>query len=366
MAEEASFVRRPAHTEAEDWIVYHPDITPTALMLYMRLRGAVMDPSSGAEDWKKEVRLTVDQMRRLLPRTKIKGSTDDYAGKRTVQESLALLVGIGALRRIEAKGFSVPVYDFPMYPPDGHSGPVWGGAVAREIRESVKPRSRTTAGETGGGCDTPHGVRYTARGGATYRTGGCDTPHGSGGLTCGAGGPKETLEEESLSLRAERARESAPAGATAAPRMRDPREAAEAAVKSLRGVFGGKVREDIVNGLTAAIQEGLPPSRAVTCLNGMLGQGVHSPGRVHRANLEALVDPGKADAEQWLREMCTGCDERGETTFEGFAVRPGSSVCRHGQEPVREEMGTKNCISCPRVIPMRAADKCGRCVRTAA
>ena len=367
------------YTIQQDWCDLMP-ISHGAARMHRILRSMMIQSRGAAHPTR---HLTMDRLAWIMS-----SFQERPVGEQTIRDYRRELIDAGMLDVIPGRTQSSPpryvVHDLP---PEGWSG--WSNAWEVDdtytpqwrSRKPSPPKSAQTPPRITGGSREQQGhfpPRFTGPPGTPG--GPHDTPGGPPGTpwpprvpTRAFGAPKEACKE-SLSLNAsydalrseQRESESAPAGATAAPRMRDPREAAEAAVKSLRGVFGGKVREDIVNGLTAAIQEGLPPSRAVTCLNGMLGQGVHSPGRVHRANLEALVDPGKADAEQWLREMCTGCDERGETTFEGFAVRPGSSVCRHGQEPVREEMGTKNCISCPRVIPMRAADKCGRCVRTAA
>jgi hypothetical protein len=231
LSRKAEFVRRPAHTEAEDWIVYHPEITPTALMLYMRLRGAVMDPSSDASDWQKHSRFTVEQMRRLMPsaRTTAKGG-DLYAGKRTVQESLALLLRIGALRRTNDKG-RVPIYDFPLYPPSAHVGPRWGGEVARRVREETKGRKPGRPAKVGGAeenpCGTPHGVRYTApisENPCGTPHGGCGTPHGVKALTCDGRGSKKSFkknplppQEEPLPVLAEEEEEETPSSPTERP-----------------------------------------------------------------------------------------------------------------------------------------------------
>lgn len=203
--EQVSFARRPPHTQAEDWVIYHPDITPFAFQLYMRLRGAVMDPSSSAEDWKKAARFTVDQMRRLMPATQRTQRADPYAGKRTVQDALAVLIRTGALRRINSGG-PVPVYDFPMTPPRGHTGPDWGGTVARRIRTETEDRkvsSRASQSADSGGCDLPHGVRSTAPHGARgcdLPHGGCDLPHGVEAVTSGDGTLKNPLSKNPLPL----------------------------------------------------------------------------------------------------------------------------------------------------------------------
>lgn len=206
--EEVGFRRRPAHTEAEDWIVYHPGITPTALMLYMRLRGAVMDPSSSAEDWKKTTRFTINEMRRLLPRAQGESgksktdSADPYVSDRTVQRNLGLLVRIGALRRVggNTSKSQVPMYDFPMYPPEGHDGPVYGGVVGRAIRTKDSPQSKNSVVTISDqeGCHTCRGVTQMSGGGDMHVTGGCHTCHPCGPLTSGDGASKKSFKKNPL------------------------------------------------------------------------------------------------------------------------------------------------------------------------
>lgn len=360
------------YTIHQDWCDLMP-ISHGAARMHRILRSMMVENRGSARPTR---HLTMDRLAWIMSSFQKKP-----VGEQTIRDYRRELIDAGMLDVVPGgTQSSPPRYVVHDLPPEGWSG--WSNAW--EVDDSYTPEWRSQKPSPSKPSQTPPrttGGSREQQGHFTPRfTGPPGTPGGPPGTpwsprvpTRAFGAPKEACKESlspAASYDASRAArgesERTPAGPTTAPRMREPREAAEAATKRLRGSFGGKIREDIVNGLTAAIQKGLPPSRAVACLNGMLGQGVHSPGRVHRANLEALVDPDEPDMEQWLREMCTGCNERGETTVEEFAVRPGSSVCLHGQEPAREEMATKTCISCPRVIPMRAADRCGRCVRTAA
>lgn len=205
MPESVRFVQRPAHTEAEDWIVYHPEITPGALMLYMRLRGAVMDPSSSAADWQKTTRFSIEQMTLLMPnaRSSPNGRKDGSGGRRTVQRNLALLLKIGALRRVKTNDSQVPVYDFPMVPPKKHKGAMWGGAVGRAIRQgddptpetsvAGSPRAETVGVPNKAPLQTEGGAPYKARGGAKQGAGGCQTRREGGVLTCADGALKNPL-----------------------------------------------------------------------------------------------------------------------------------------------------------------------------
>lgn len=300
-------------------------------------------------------------------------------GEQTIRDYRRELVDAGMVDVLPgAKRNAPPRYVIHDVPPEGWRG--WRNAW--EVDDSYVPgwRSQPPEPKVKSGQTTPRitGGTEVQSGHKTPRP---VVPHGSQGgtprhtvvPTCPdlAFGASKEVVKESLSLaghtgspRAPHGEsERTPSGTTAAPQLLTPREAAQRASKRLNGSFGGRVREDIVTGLTGAIENGLPPSRAVACLNGMLGEDVHSPGRVHRANLETLIDADEKDRSQWLLELCTGCDERGATDVEVFAVRPGSSVCLHGQRKPTGSPGLTKCITCTRMILSDSAEQCGRCCR---
>lgn len=306
-------------------------------------------------------------------------------GEQTIRDYRRELVDAGMVDILPgAKRNAPPRYVIHDVPPEGWTG--WRNAWEVDdsygpewrVRLSRPPESRVKSGRT---APRITGESEAQRGHKAPRP---VVPHGSPGgtprhtvvPTCPdlAFGASKEVVKESLSLAGHTGSprtsygesERPPSGGTAEPRLLTPREAAQQASKKLKGSFGGRVREDIVTGLTGAIENGLPPSRAVSCLNGMLGEGVHSPGRVHRANLETLIDADEKDRSQWLLELCTGCDERGATDVEGFSVRPGSSVCLHGQRESTGSPTPNKCITCTRMILSDSAEQCGRCRRTGA
>jgi hypothetical protein len=205
--EEASFSGRPAFTQVEDWVIHHPDITPTAFLLYMRLRSTTSAPQNARDQWKTRSRFTVDQMRKLLPGVKRQNKEGDltgdgHAGARTVRDAVAVLVKIKAMVRTNPdKIQQAPVYAFPEQWPDGeeYAGPVSGFAVARCLRGDCGNTESHIPGSCGnyrtGGGDTPPPP------GDTPPPPG-DTPPPPGGKTAGqSAGPgalKKTLEKNTI------------------------------------------------------------------------------------------------------------------------------------------------------------------------
>lgn len=362
------------YTIHQDWCDLMP-ISHGASRMHRILRSMMIENKSGSAHPTRA--LTMDRLAWIMSSFQKKA-----VGEQTIRDYRRELVNAGMLDVIPGSTRSAPpryvVHDLP---PDDWSG--WRNAW--DVDDAYTPGWRTRKpspprGEEGQSTPRITGGSGSQNGHIPPRfTGPPDTPGGPPGTpwltpvpTCSFGSSKEVLKE-ALSLaghtgspRASRGEsERSPSGPTAAPRLLAPREAAEAASRRLKGTFGGRVREDIVTGLAAAIQAGLPPSKAVSCLNGMVGEGVHSPGRVHRANLETLIDAEEGDQDQWMLEMCTGCDDRGATKVADFAVRPGSVVCLHGQERVGSEPRVRQCVTCTRMVFHSSEERqCGRCRRT--
>jgi len=175
---------------------------------------------------------------------------------------------------------------------------------------------------------------------------------------------REAVSEPSLSLVAAAPTEEEREEQRTAPRQLTAREAAQEAVRRLRGISGGPTRAQIENGVESAIQRGLPPSRAVDWLNSLITPHVRSAHRVHLANVGDLPDPEPDDAYRWAIEMCTGCDHMGVTTNPDYTSGKNNSVvCLHGREPEPEAPSDRQCSSCGRKLLPRSMDPCGRCRR---
>lgn len=337
--------------------------------------------------------LTLDRLCWLMSSTQKKA-----VGEQTVRDYRAELTTAGMLDVLPGRCRNDPPrYVIHDIPPDGWSGwrNAWhvDGAYRKDWRTNWPLPSDTESNNghfgtrfTGGSPSesgqfgTRSAVPHDTPGGKHGSPGG---KHGSPGVTsaptCENGAPKKAFNQafnESLSL----ASPEGEAQATASPRPeresdaskdQDPRsgpvldtahEAAQKAVRKLKGEPGGKVKARIVLGLEKSIQGGLPPSRAVAWLNSKIGDTAHSPELIHAANVENLPDPRPEDAEIHLRELCTGCDDRGATTVDAFTFGPGSSVCLHGKPP-RKRRADKKCGRCPRVVMNPDADLCARCQR---
>lgn len=140
-------------------------------------------------------------------------------------------------------------------------------------------------------------------------------------------------------------------------------EAAEGAFKHLNGRAGGKTRQAILEGLTRAIQGGLPPSSAVVWLNGRITPEAHSPHLLHKKNVDDLPEGSTEDRPRWEIEMCWVCDDRGVTHNPAYTSGTHSVVCLHGEKPKKEETLEKYCSQCSRHIMPSSPDPCGRCQR---
>lgn len=325
-------------------------------MLYMRLRGAVMDPSSGGADWQKSSRFTVEQMRRMMPSTRPRGTgADEYAGKRTIQEALALLLDINALRRIEGGGSQVPVYDFPMYPSEAHQGLLWGGDVAKEVREQTKgrkpgrPAKRPDPITEENPCALPHPLRSTA----PVNVNPCGTPHGGCGrahgveaLTCADGAskklfkknplpPQEKTEDEEDSAFGDKPGTTV-AEVTQMPARRGIKTASEKITEKLSDIAGvtiqGSEREAVRQAVYDLLAGQWTEAGILSLLSGTDWSNINTPVRFVRSRVEGAVGTAPArtreeragdtleslkarrTAQEAAIAACGGCGDYGRTT----------------------------------------------------
>lgn len=363
--------KRQPFIQPTHWAIHHPlfDRHPKDLVVYMRLRTAFFEGDPNLKT------MSTHEVAEICGVT--------YA---VARDALSRMTQEGLLDSLRPRQRNAaPDRRFVDVPPDGHTGVLSGidlrmavlgereRAVTRReyvdnLRKSVSLENDTDSPRV---AQERHETPSVSLRNDTVSLMNDTGPGISAGQTPN-GDPPRSFYQEALSskklragAREERGKPPAAPAGSGTPRRLTAREAAQNAASALKGMSGGSTRVQVEERLEEAIQGGLPPSRAVDWLNGLITPHVRSAHRVHLANVLDLPDPEPADAYRWSIEMCTGCTDMGVALDPAYTSgKNGSVVCLHGQPPEPEAQMARRCSSCGRNLLPRSMDPCGRCRRT--